>query len=433
MKIFLFCICILFTTIIQSQTSYFPPLTGTNWETQSSESLGWCTDEIDSLYQFLELNNSKGFMVLKDGKIVIEKYFGTFTKDSIWYWASAGKSLTSFLVGKAQEEKFLSIHEKSNTYLGKGWTKCSSQQEDAITIQHQLTMTTGLDDYVKDNHCTLDSCLIYKAVPGTRWAYHNAPYTLLEKVIATATKQNINTYTKTRLSDKTGIAGLWYTADYDNVFYSKMRSMARFGILAQHNFVWDTDTLLKDTNYLRAMINSSQQINPSYGYLWWLNGKSSYMIPTLQTKIPGSYAPNAPKDMFAAIGKNGQIISISKSTGLVLVRIGNAPDEKGEVPTQFCDKLWEAFNKVTCTKTTGIAELTSPFISVFPNPASGILNIQPSNKLSNYKLSILTPTGQYIYEGENIQQFDSQTLPKGMYFIQIQQDSKQFTQKIVIE
>nr|MBP6459005.1 T9SS type A sorting domain-containing protein [Crocinitomicaceae bacterium] len=264
-------------------------------------------------------------------------------------------------------------------------------------------------------------------------AYHNAPYTLLEKVIATATKLNINTYTKTRLSDKTGIAGLWYTADYDNVFYSKMRSMARYGILAQHNYVWDTDALLKDTNYLRVMINSSQQINPSYGYLWWLNGKSSYMIPTLQTKIPGSYAPNAPKDMFAAIGKNGQIISISKSTGLVLVRIGNAPDEKGEVPTQFCDKLWEAFNKVACTKTTGIAELASPSISVFPNPASGMLHIQPSNKLSNYKLSILTPTGQCIFKGENTQQFDSQSLPKGMYFIQIQQDSKQFTNKIVIE
>ncbi|MEZ5069123.1 MAG: hypothetical protein R2847_11860 [Bacteroidia bacterium] len=38
-------------------------------------------------------------------------------------------------------------------------------------------MTSGLDDGVPDNHCTYDSCLVYLADAGTRWAYHNAPYT----------------------------------------------------------------------------------------------------------------------------------------------------------------------------------------------------------------------------------------------------------------
>jgi CubicO group peptidase (beta-lactamase class C family) len=433
MKIFIFCFCFLFAEIIHGQTLYYPPVIGNTWESQSPESLGWCTNQIDMLYKFLEQNNSKGFMVLKDGKIIIEKYFGTFTKDSLWYWASAGKSLTSFLIGKAQEEKYLSIYDKSNLYLGKCWTKCSEVQEDAITIRHQLSMTTGLDDYVKDNHCTLDSCLIYKAAAGSRWAYHNAPYTLLEKVISVATKQNINAYTKSRLSDKTGVSGFWYTTDYDNVFYSKMRSLARYGLLAQHDFVWDSDTLLKDSAYIRAMINSSQQINPSYGYLWWLNGKQSYMVPTLQTQINGSYAPNAPKDMFAAIGKNGQIISVSKSTGLVLIRIGNAPSEKGEVPTKFCDNLWEAFNKVTCSNTTDIAEIPSDAMHIYPNPSLGMIQIRTSNNLSNYKLSLFTTTGKCIFEGENTQQIDSQSFPKGIYLIRMQQDNKQFTQKIVIE
>ena len=434
MKIFLFCFCILFSKIIQSQTLYFPPVIGSTWETQSPESLGWCSNQLDTLYQFLEKNNSKGFMVLKDGKIVIEKYFGTFTKDSIWYWASAGKSMTSFLIGKAQEENFLSINDKTNQYLGKGWTKCTESQEDAITIRHQLTMTTGLNDYVKDNHCTLDSCLQYKADSGTRWAYHNAPYTLLEKVISTAAKQTINAYTKAKLSDKTGITGLWYTADYDNVFYSKMRSMARYGLLAQNNFSWNTDTLIRDTNYTHAMTRSSQQINPSYGYLWWLNGKSSYMIPTLQTKISGSYAPNAPKDMFAAIGKNGQIISVSKSTGIVLVRIGNAPDEKGEVPTQFCDKLWEVFNRLMCYQTTATPDLaaSSP-VSIYPNPANGTITIQVPSDVDNYTISIYTTTGQPILKENNLHKIESQTLPKGIYIVHIQQAEKQFIQKIVIE
>ena len=75
----------------QAQNLYFPPLTGNAWDTISPVSLGWCPDKIDSLTDYLENKNTKAFILLKDGKIVIEKYFGTFTADSLWYWASAGK------------------------------------------------------------------------------------------------------------------------------------------------------------------------------------------------------------------------------------------------------------------------------------------------------------------------------------------------------
>lgn len=328
---------------------YFPPLTGNAWDTISPASIGWCTNRVDSLYNFLEQQNSKAFIVLKDGKIVLEKYFGTFTQDSLWYWASAGKTLTSFLIGKAQEQGYLSIHDTASKYLGAGWTSCTRQQEDSITVRHQLTMTTGLDDGVTDNHCTDPGCLIYKATPGSRWAYHNAPYTLLEKVITGATGQNINVYTQTALKTRTGITGAWLTVDYDNVYYSKPRSMARFGLFIQNNCVWNMDTLLRDTVYKKAMLTTSQQLNYGYGYLWWLNGKGSYMVPTSQFILPGSYAPAAPADMYAAIGKNGQIISIAPSKGLVVVRMGNA--DQGEVPFLLCNSIWERLNYVMCNST----------------------------------------------------------------------------------
>jgi len=73
------------STAGKAQTLYFPPLIGNNWDTLSPASLGWCTDRVDSLYDFLEQQNSKAFVVLKDGKIVLEKYFGSFTQDSLWY------------------------------------------------------------------------------------------------------------------------------------------------------------------------------------------------------------------------------------------------------------------------------------------------------------------------------------------------------------
>jgi len=337
------------STAGKAQTLYFPPLIGNNWDTLSPASLGWCTDRVDSLYDFLEQQNSKAFVVLKDGKIVLEKYFGSFTQDSLWYWASAGKTLTSFLVGKAKEQGYLSLSDTSSEYLGVGWTNCTRQQEDSISILHQLTMTTGLDDGVTDNHCTDPPCLVYKAAAGSRWAYHNAPYTLLEKVLTEATGQNINAYTQSALKTRTGITGAWVTVGFNNVYYSKPRSMARFGLFMQNNCIWNGDTLLRDTAYISDMKNISQTLNYGYGYLWWLNGNGSYMVPGSQLVLPGSYAPAAPADMYAAIGKNGQIISIAPSKGLVVVRMGNA--DEGEVPFLLCNSIWERLNYVMCNST----------------------------------------------------------------------------------
>ena len=174
-------------------TLYFPPISGDAWEATSPESLEWDTSKIADLYKFLDDGSTRAFLVLKDGKIVLEHYAGKdilkisdFTKNSKWYWASAGKTLTSFLVGQAMVDGYLSLSDKSSKHMG-NWTALTSEQEDKITVKHQLTMTSGLDDS-GNSDCTDQNCLTYKADPGERWAYHNAPYTLLDSVIQGADK-----------------------------------------------------------------------------------------------------------------------------------------------------------------------------------------------------------------------------------------------------
>ena len=221
----------LFLSEITAQSLYFPPLTGTVWDTIAPQSLNYCQPKIDSLYNFLETNNTKAFILLKDGKIVLEKYFGTHTATTPWQWASAGKTITSFMTGIAQQEGHLSISDTTSNYLGQGWTICTPQQEEKITIRHQLTMTSGLKDDVPDHYCTLDTCLIYQADAGTRWAYHNGPYTLLDSVIEIATGQTLNSYTTQKLKTPTGMTGSFFPVGYNNVFFSNARSMARFGLL----------------------------------------------------------------------------------------------------------------------------------------------------------------------------------------------------------
>ncbi|MCK6614080.1 MAG: serine hydrolase [Ignavibacteriaceae bacterium] len=359
---------------LNAQNYYFPPLSGSQWDTVSLSGLGWNIEQLPPLYSFLENNNTRAFIVLKDGKIALEKYFGTFTKDSLWYWASAGKTMTAVLVGIAQKEGFLSLSDTSSKWLGSGWTSLPPEKEKRITVWNQLTMTTGLDDGVADDDCTLPSCLIYKADAGTRWAYHNAPYTLLDSVIYKSTGETLNQFYFSRVRTKIGMNGLFIrSGSYNNVLYTTPRSMARFGLLMLNRGKWENTAVLSDTGYFSAMTNTSQNLNLSYGYLWWLNGKSSHMLPTSQLVFPGYLAPQAPKDMFSALGKNGQILNVVPNLGIVTIRMGDSPDNS-LVPTTLNKQIWERLNQVIAPSTNVIytenADIPDKFAlsQNYPNP-----------------------------------------------------------------
>jgi hypothetical protein len=77
---------------LYAQDVYFPPTDSDHWENISEEELGWNLDWRDSLITFAAEQQSKALLILKDGRIVVEEYFGTFEKDSLWVWYSAGKS-----------------------------------------------------------------------------------------------------------------------------------------------------------------------------------------------------------------------------------------------------------------------------------------------------------------------------------------------------
>lgn len=324
-----------------SNTLYFPPVSGSEWQTTDMASLGWSDGTVNDLYTYLEQKNTKAFIVLKNGKIVIEKYFGLFTKDSLWYWASAGKTLTAFLSGIAQDEGLFDLSDKTSRFLGNGWTSLPQAKEDLITIRHQLTMTTGLDDDVTpDNDCTDPACLQYRADAGTRWAYHNAPYTLMEKVIQNASGVSYNSYFQQKVRDRVGMNGLWIKTGYNNVYYSNARSMARFGLLMLNKGKWDQTRILADTLYFQDQVSSSQNFNLSYGYLTWLNGKASHMLPGLELTFIGSMMPNAPTDMYAALGKNDQKIYVVPSQKLVVIRMGESAGNVQLALSSFDNELW---------------------------------------------------------------------------------------------
>ena len=107
-----------------------------------------------------------------------------------------------------------------------------------------------------------------------------------------------------------------------------------------NNGKWDQTVVLNDAAYFTAQTNSSQTINPSYGYLTWLNGKSNYMLPTTQFLFNGMLVPNAPLDMFCALGKNDQKIYVVPSQQLVVIRMGDSAGHSNLALSSFDNELW---------------------------------------------------------------------------------------------
>lgn len=331
-----------------AQNLYFPPNNPGLWDTLTPSSQGWCPARIDSLYALLDSNDTKAFILLKNGKIVLEKYFAGHSPNTFWRWASAGKTVTATLIGIAQQENLLSINDTTSMYLGPGWSSLTTAQEERINIRHQLTMTTGLDDGVADLYCTDDTCLTYLAPPGTRWAYHNAPYTLLDPVLENATGRTLNQYFNQKIKAPTGMDGLFLVSGYNRVLFSTARSMARFGLLMLNKGVWNGVSILGDTAYYGQMTRSSQTLNQGYGYLWWLNGSPSHMVPRLRTVFTGPMFPPAPMDMIAALGSEGQFINVIPSTNMVWIRMGECPTS---VPLDymFNNIVWNYINQLYCS------------------------------------------------------------------------------------
>lgn len=432
--ILLIAFCCFSFKMTKAQSLYFPPLTGNQWDSTSLSSLGWCQDKLDTLLNYLDDRNTKAFIVLKDGKIVVEKYFNTFTMDSLWYWASAGKTLTGFTTGLAQQDGFLSINDTTSNYLGQGWTVAPSAKENLITIKNQLSMTSGLNDGVPDHHCTIDTCLEYLADAGTRWAYHNGPYTLLDSVIESATGQTLNQYFAQKVKIPTGITGTFVKIDFNNVFVSKARSMARFGLLMLNKGKWNSTPIMTDTSFFHDMTNTSQAINESYGYLWWLNGKSTYMLPSTQFVFNGPLNPNAPADMIAALGKNGQFLNVVPSQNLVWIRMGDAPNSN-QVPYTLNDSIWQKLNQVMCTPNRiDEPKLALSNFLISPNPAMDVVHIQTS--ASDYSIQINDMTGRMVYYMNNYSghlNINIENLHEGFYTISFKQKGRTVSaQKLII-
>lgn len=331
------------TPPVRDSSMYFPSLPDNNWEKITPGSLGWNESAIQPLNEYLEQKHTKAFMILVNGRIVMENYFNGHSAATEWEWNSAGKTLVSATTGIAQQEGLLSIGDKVSDYLGTGWTSEPVEKENLITVKHLLSMTTGISD---ESNLVIKPNMTYVADAGTRWAYGNVFQKLID-VVTKAGTSDFDAYFNAKLKQKIGMDGYWNYGLIFSIYHSTARSMARFGLLALNRGKWKSEQIINEV-FFNACINSSQSINPSYGYLWWLNGKDKYMVPGSQTVFPGNLIPGAPANMYAAMGAADQRIYVVPDRKMVIVRMGEAsdPDHPTFALSGFDASLWEKINAV---------------------------------------------------------------------------------------
>jgi len=323
------------------ESMYFPSNTDNNWETKTIASLGWNQAAVEPLKDYLIDKNTKSFMILVNGRIVMEEYFDGHTPTATWQWNSAGKTLVGTMTGIAEQEGLLSINAKVSDYLGTGWTSEPLAKENLINSWHLLTMTSGINDA---SNLVIPSNLTYLADAGTRWSYHNVFQKLMD-VVGESANQDFEAYFNTQLKNKIGMDGFWNNGPIFKIYHSNTRSMARFGLLALNEGKWKDEQIINKPFYTEST-TTSQSINPSYGYFWWLNGKTSYMVPGGQTVYPGALVSNAPADMYAAMGAEDQRIYVIPSKKMVIIRMGNASDPLNPnfALSGFDNELWLKLN-----------------------------------------------------------------------------------------
>ena len=238
---------------------------------------------------------------------------------------SVTKSYTSALVGIAQDDGDLDIGRKASDYIA-DWV--GTPYED-VTIRNLLSGDSGLHapegfDVVGAEDATeYGIALNQDDPPGTVWANNEPAIQTLEAVMAKATGEEPRAYAQERLLDRIGARDTAMGTDPSGNTYmfwnlqTTCRDAARFGYLFLRNGDWDGTQVVPDDWVAESTGRSSQELNPGYGYLWWLNR-------TADGSEGDALVAGARQDMYWALGAYGQVIQVDPGSETVVVRFGGA-------------------------------------------------------------------------------------------------------------
>jgi CubicO group peptidase (beta-lactamase class C family) len=307
---------------------------------------GWNTAALDELASYVQSQNTTGFLIVQDSKVIYEHnwplppnaaiFTENFTHGTDSHGAlqedvaSAQKSFIAILAGVAIDKGLLDISKPVSSYIGSGWSKASPDQEKLIAVRNLLEMNSGLTDP-----------LAYEAPAGTKFYYNTPAYAIMKPILEKASGQKLDDLTRLWLTEPAGMTDtIWRqrpaafrTVGNPTGLYTTPRDMAKLGQLVLDNGKSEGGKLVISAAQLDALFKRSPT-NPAYGRLWWLNG-STYTLRPAGIRTEMSLIPAAPAELVAALGAQDRKIYIVRSRKLIVVRTGQAASDRG-----FDQEVW---------------------------------------------------------------------------------------------
>jgi CubicO group peptidase (beta-lactamase class C family) len=293
---------------------------------------------LQSAAEYALANKSVSFLVLRGGKIAHESYAPGWDATKERSLASATKSITAVLLAMALEDGKLKSFDQPVADFA---PFLRGTDRAGITVRHLMSMTSGLDhrgvaiDTTSGDQFVVNLNMKLRAQPGTLWDYNTPAYHTTFRLLEIATGEPFDAYARRKLFDPIGMQHYsWLSRKVGEVtnYYrlrASARDMARFGLFALRRGRWDGKRLLRESTFAE-LIRPSQNLNPAYGLLWWLNSQPGFGASedgrvTDQQATRAPRFPGAPPDLFAALGAQGQLILVIPSRDLVIVRQGDTP------------------------------------------------------------------------------------------------------------
>lgn len=272
------------------------------WETSTFSAENMNQSKIDDLLSLKQAGSYAkihSILVIKNGKLVLEEYFYgktrewpsgpgqniQFNRHTLHHQASITKSVVSILMGIALENNIINnLSEQPFDFFPQyssyeNWNNLKNK----MTLKDLITMTAGFEwgedgesffslifptnDWIKSS---LDLPVIY--LPGEHWDYFSPGPDILGAVISEASGMELSLFANQHLFNPLGITETeWYITPTGRAFGGgchKMKpiDMAKIGFMILNGGQWQGQQIVSQS----WIDESTMELNPDYGYLWWL-------------------------------------------------------------------------------------------------------------------------------------------------------------------
>ncbi|HEY8003118.1 MAG TPA: serine hydrolase [Phenylobacterium sp.] len=304
----------------------------------------WTIDEYMKAYRV------SGLLVLKDGKVVLERYGLGRKPSDRWTSFSVAKSLTSTLVGAAiQDGKIKSIDDPVTRYI----PELTGSAYEGVSVRQMLMMSSGVkwnEDYTdpKSDVAQAGGSVLEPGVnpmvsylrklprahePGTTFNYNTGETDLVGVLVSKATGEPLAQYASEKIWKPYGMEqdAIWMTDPGGQerggcCISMTLRDYARVGLFIAGGGKANGRPIVPSWWVAQATKREIDNGTPApggYGYFWWIRPDGAYQ----------------------AVGIFGQAVTTFKADHLIIVQNAAWPKATGKELSAAYTALTRAVRK----------------------------------------------------------------------------------------